>query len=221
MAGWSDGVATAFKQVEGGYLFRLNPWLFGRSHGYLVDEAKRAEIVEQIRRNRNAVARANRFAVILMMIGLIGTTPFTSWARARGWSLDSTISLIIVVIVPSIGMTISVHVYMLRKLRPLLANLPRSHDIAFREWFRAQAQAASSTPWWMWLVGGFAALIVFAMFAIILGRALFVAPPDVGRPTFVAVIFFLTLPVLIFAPMTICCFVLASFKAKQHSASSE
>jgi hypothetical protein len=39
MGGWSDGVATAFQQVEGGYLFQLNPWLFGRSHGYLVDEA--------------------------------------------------------------------------------------------------------------------------------------------------------------------------------------
>jgi hypothetical protein len=25
MAGWSDGVATAFKQVEGGYLLQLNP----------------------------------------------------------------------------------------------------------------------------------------------------------------------------------------------------
>ncbi len=70
MARWSDGVATAFKQVEGGYLLQLNPWLFGRSRGYLVDEATRAEIAEQIRRNRNAVARPNRFAVILMMIGL-------------------------------------------------------------------------------------------------------------------------------------------------------
>jgi hypothetical protein len=82
MAGWSDGVATAFKQVEGGYLLQLNPSIFGRSRGYLVDGAKRVEIVEQIRqirRNRNASELSRLFDVIFRAIGMLGIISVTSW----------------------------------------------------------------------------------------------------------------------------------------------
>jgi hypothetical protein len=58
MGGLSDDVRTTFKQVEGGYFFQQNPWFFGRSYGYLVDAAKRAEIIEQIRWNGNTVGRS-------------------------------------------------------------------------------------------------------------------------------------------------------------------
>ena len=57
MGGLSDDVRTTFKQVEGAYLFQQNPWFFGRSYGYLVNPAKRAEIIEQIGWNGNTVGR--------------------------------------------------------------------------------------------------------------------------------------------------------------------
>ena len=46
MAGLYDGIEEAgFKRIDGGYVFQSrNPWFFGPSHRYLVDEAQKAEI---------------------------------------------------------------------------------------------------------------------------------------------------------------------------------
>jgi hypothetical protein len=54
------------------------------------------------------------------------------------------------------------------------------------------------------------------MFALVLERALFEDPPHVGGPTFVAVMFFLTLPILFFASVAIWWFALAISKRTQH-----
>jgi hypothetical protein len=46
-----DGIEeTAFKRIAGGYVFESrNPWLFGPLHGYLVNEAQKAEMAGCIR----------------------------------------------------------------------------------------------------------------------------------------------------------------------------
>src|SRR5438270_12950713 len=77
-----------FKEVEGGYLFKLNPWLFGSAHVYLVDEAKRAEIISQMERNRHAIDRAKQRAKVFLMFGAMGSLFFKSWHGASGWPLD-------------------------------------------------------------------------------------------------------------------------------------
>lgn len=83
-----NDVSTAFKEVEGGYLFKLNPWLFGHSHVYLVDEAKRDEIISQMERNRRAIDRAKQRAKAFLIFGAMGSLFFKSWVWASGWPLD-------------------------------------------------------------------------------------------------------------------------------------
>ena len=210
-----DAVSTAFKEVEGGYLFKLNPWLFGHAHVYLVDEAKRAEIISQMERNRHAIDRAKQRAKVFLMFGAMGSLFFKSWHWASGWPLDRFTTFTVLVLVPFLGFMISVHIYMARKLRLLSANLSRIDDIAYREWFRVRAEADPSPASALMMAGGLA-LVFFTMFALLLEVVVFEDPPDVGGSTFVALMFFLTLPILFFASVAIWWFALAISKRTQH-----
>jgi len=214
-----DAVSAAFKEVEGGYLFKLNPWFFGHSQVYLVDEAKKAEIISQMERNRRAIDRAKQGAKAFLMLGAMGSLFFKSWVWARGWPLDRHTTFIVLVLVPFLGFMISVHIYMARKLRLLSANLQRVDDIAYREWFRARAEAEPSPASALMMAGGLALLFTI-MFALILEVAIFEDPPHVGGPTFVAVMFLLTLPILLFASVAIWLFALATSKRTQHGTRS-
>ena len=125
MAWLYDGIEeAAFKRVDGGYVFRSpNRWFFGRSHNYLVNEAQKIAIAgfvrETLREFRPVVV-----AAMLIMPLLVAGGAFLLVARGRATPV-AVVVLTLAVFGPYVGL---MHFYCMRKLRPLIADLPRTSE---------------------------------------------------------------------------------------------
>jgi hypothetical protein len=131
MAGLYDGMEeAAFKRIDAGWVFQSrNPWLFGRSRYYLVDEAQKTAIAGCIRetlRKLKPVVIAAMFIIPLLNVG--GVFLLVTLGRATP---VNTVALMLVLFGPYVALT---HVFSIRKLRPLLTDLPRTGErITLRE----------------------------------------------------------------------------------------
>jgi hypothetical protein len=131
MAGLYDGMEEpAFKRVEGGYVFQArNPWFFGRSRHYLVNEAQKAEIAACLRATLRRLTPWVFVAMVVLPL-LIGGGVFLLVSLGRATFIN-TFALMLAVFVPYIAWT---HIYTMRRLRPLIADLPRTNQrITLRE----------------------------------------------------------------------------------------
>jgi hypothetical protein len=146
--GMYDGLEEApFKPVDGGYVFQSsNPWCFGPSHNYLVNEAQKVAIAGCIRetlREVRPVAVVAMFVLPVLMIAgaflliTIGCpTPI------------AIVVLTVFVFGPYLGM---VHVYRMGRLRHLIADLPRTSErITLRE--ANSNVGAHMSPKLLWLL---------------------------------------------------------------------
>jgi hypothetical protein len=125
MAGLYDGLEEAafFKQADGRYIYGSpNPWLFGPSVNYVVTEAEKAAIANRVRDTLRAVKPAALAAMIVMPIFLLGVTTLVVLSGASSFIVYS---LAFVVFSLYIGL---MHRYSMRRLRPLIANLPRTSE---------------------------------------------------------------------------------------------
>jgi hypothetical protein len=131
MTGLYDGLEeTAFKRIDGGYIFQSrNPWLFGPSHHYVVTEAQKNAIAGRIRDTLREVKPMAFGALVIMPILIFGGTALLMLTgRATPVAI---IALMLAVFGPYIWL---LHMYSMRKLRPLITNLPRTSErITFRE----------------------------------------------------------------------------------------
>jgi hypothetical protein len=123
MARWLEGIQeAAFRPAAaGGHIFMSpHPWLFARPRYYLVNNVQKATIVEYLRR-RALLALwfiPVAFVLIAVFFGLLayGALPRLSPILAG-------VSFAAVLFLP---MVIVPHVYLMRKLAPVVRNLPRS-----------------------------------------------------------------------------------------------
>jgi hypothetical protein len=125
MAGLYDGLEEAafFKRADGGYIYSSpNPWLFGPTVNYVVTEAEKAAIANRIRDTLRAIKPVALAAMIVMPIFLIGVIALVVWSGASSYIIYASE---FVVIGLYIGLT---HRYSMRRLRPLIANLPRTSE---------------------------------------------------------------------------------------------
>jgi hypothetical protein len=125
MAGLYDGLEEAafFKRADGGYIFRSrNPWLFGPSINYLVNEAEKAAIAERIRGTLRAIKPVSLAAMIVMPVLILGAITFVVLAGINTFIIYPSI---IVLFGLYIGL---MHRYSMRRLRPLIADLPRTSE---------------------------------------------------------------------------------------------
>jgi hypothetical protein len=125
MAGLYDGMEEApFKRVEGGYVFQArNPRFFGRSRHYLVNEAQKAEIAACLRDTLRKLKPWVMVAMVVLPLLICGGV-FSLVTLGRATFLN-TFAFILAVLVPYIAWT---HIYMLRRLRPLIVDLPRTNQ---------------------------------------------------------------------------------------------
>jgi hypothetical protein len=125
MAGLYDGIEeTTFKRIAGGYVFQSrNPWFFGPSHRYLVDEAQKAEIAGCIRETLKRI-KPYVFAAAVIIPIMIAAGAF--WLVTHGCATVGNIVLLALApFIPYIGL---MHAYSMRRLRPLIAGLPRTNE---------------------------------------------------------------------------------------------
>jgi hypothetical protein len=127
MARWFEGAEeAAFMPVAGGYLLQLpNRWFIGRPQGFLVNDQQKAAIAAIMRRRRSLVVPllltylALIAAFLLLLRWSMGPHGLTSL------SLGIAISYIVLTVA---ALVLAPHYYMMRKLAPLLAELPATEQ---------------------------------------------------------------------------------------------
>ena len=128
MASWYErAVQTSFKPTADGYVFRCpNPWLFGHWRSYLVNEAQKEILAAHLRQRQ-------RLILWLMAVYLLIALGFTILFQSSGAPDTSTSGFLAVVVLSMVGMlalALVPHLYLMRKIEPLLAQLPRTDDRA-------------------------------------------------------------------------------------------
>jgi hypothetical protein len=136
--------SVLFKRVAGGNVFQApNPWVFGRTSRYLVSDAQKAALLAIITPRRPVL----RIALI--------TTVIVAWAGAAGvivWALSShreatavdVLAIFALVLVPIYLAWVVALRHNFRRMRPILANAPRTQErITNRELRRAMVDAMS------------------------------------------------------------------------------
>jgi hypothetical protein len=142
-----QGIAeTAFKRVERGWIFKLaNPFLIGRSRYFLVDDAQKAAIADQLRANK-AMRVVAVIVTLLIMVPIGASLPLpevSPWIGAFLAGLGAYIFFGAVSLVER------------HKLRPLICSLPPdAGKITLRDEFRSSAQHMSFI-WLSFLFGAF------------------------------------------------------------------
>jgi hypothetical protein len=152
MAKWYEGAEeAAFKPVAGGYVFQPPSlgWPFARSRCYLVNEAQKAELAACLRAQRRRVFLM-LVAYMLIVVGLMVAVGISGSAPR----ISSAEFIAIVIATPLAGMLIAIvpHIYLVRTMRPLLADLPRTDErITLRDQLQSLAAAISGK---LLLLGG-------------------------------------------------------------------
>jgi hypothetical protein len=120
-------VEAAFKPVPGGYEFRRpNPWLFGFWRTYLVNDAQKEMLAAFVRQRQRLILG---LLAIYLLMGVAATVLF----QALGPPDLSPAAFLAIVVVAMLGMLMLAmvpHVYLMRKIEPLLAELQRTDEQA-------------------------------------------------------------------------------------------
>jgi hypothetical protein len=136
--------SVLFKQVPGGYVFQQpNPWIFGRSSRYLVNEEQKAALLAIVTPRRPVL----RGAVILAGVLLWAVTAsFLVWAFSshnEPTTLD-VVAISVLIVGPMLAALIVALQRNLRRMRSILAGAPRTEERITRgELRRAMADGMS------------------------------------------------------------------------------
>jgi hypothetical protein len=144
MAKWYEGAEeAAFKPVAGGYVFQPPSlyWPFARSPGYLVNEARKAELAACLRRQRRQIFLL-LVVYVLIVLGFMATVGISG--RALRIPSAEFIAIMAVTALAVVPIAIAPHIYLMRTMRPLLADLPRTDErITLHDQFHSLAAAIS------------------------------------------------------------------------------
>jgi len=120
--------SVLFKQVAGGYVFQApNPWVFGPTSRYLVNDAQKAALLAIITPRRPVLRIALITAVIVIWAGAAGAIV---WALSRHDppTVADVLAIFALVLLP----IYLAWVFALRRnasrMRPVLAEAPRTQD---------------------------------------------------------------------------------------------
>jgi hypothetical protein len=155
MVAWYErAVQTSFKPTADGIVFQCpNPWLFGHWRHYLVNEAQKELLAAHLRQRQRLVLRLLAVYVLIalgltMLFEWSGTTPDPTTGAFFGIVALAMLGMLALALLP--------HVYLMRKIQPLLAQLPRTDDRAtLHEQLFGVAAVISNVHLLMGGVGGF------------------------------------------------------------------
>ena len=176
MAKWYEAANEAsFKATDGGYVFQSpNPWIFARPRYYLVNDTQKAAISERMRRWRILLLTLMMvtFALIGSIFAFITLSPGTFFGLFRpviqvvGVGFFGTVfSLLLAVVV--MPMVLVPHIYLMRGLRRLLSNAPRTSErITVADQLAKIAASVSSKVLVVGIIGG-VVMIVGAILSLV------------------------------------------------------
>ena len=124
---YERAVQASFTPAPDGHVFRCpSPWLFGHWRSYLVNDAQKEMLAAHLRQRQ-------RLIMGLMAIYLLIALGFTLAFQSSGppdTSSSAFLDGVVVTMLVMIGLALMPHFYLMRKIGPLLAQLPRSDDHA-------------------------------------------------------------------------------------------
>jgi len=166
--------SALFKRVAGGHIFQApNPWLFGRSSRYLVNDTQKAQLLAIITPRRPTL-----WVVVLAAgIGLwAAVASVIVWAFGSGHDQPTAydmVAMTLLIFVPLILALMMALRRNLRRMQPVLAGLPRTDErISHSERQQAMAAAMSFRR----------ALLIGAAWTVILLLQIFVISHDRHLP---------------------------------------
>jgi hypothetical protein len=164
MSRWYERANEAsFKPVEGGYVFQNpNPWVLARPSYYLVNDAKKTEILVHLGRWRLML-------LLVLAINFLVTSPAIMWPKSVGsFLLPAYLTLgpglfgllILAAAILLMALFFAVpQIYLARSLRPLLADAPRTEErIKVAEQLPTIAASTASTVLVVGLICALAAI---------------------------------------------------------------
>jgi hypothetical protein len=161
MAKWYEGAEeAAFKPVAGGYVFQPPSlaWPFARAPRYLVNEAQKAALIACLRRQRQQTF------LVVMLFALAGVGLAMGLAMAGPAARISPVEFVAVLaatMLAVVPIAILPHLKLMRTIRPLLADLPRTDErITFADQVHTLAAAISVPLLVLGGIGGSAMIIV-------------------------------------------------------------
>ena len=163
MAKWYEAANEAsFKRVADGNVFQSpNPWLLARPRYYVVNDAKKAEIMAHLGRWRLVIltCMAVSFSTMGAFVAFAIMAPAT-FARLLGPLHQVgvgrfTLLLILVMILSIAPLVLIPHIFLIRGLKPLLSDAARTDErIKMREQLPKIAQSVSAKVLAIGIIGG-------------------------------------------------------------------
>jgi hypothetical protein len=128
MAVWYErAVQTSFKPTADGIVFQCpNPWLFGRWRHYLVNEAQKEMLAAHLRQRQRLILWLMG-VYLLVAFGL--TLMFGSSGTAPDPTTGSFYAFVAVALLGMLALALVPHIYLMRKIEPLLAQLQRAEAL--------------------------------------------------------------------------------------------
>jgi uncharacterized Tic20 family protein len=170
MARWYEGAEeSAFKPIAGGYVFQPPSlsWPFSRPRAYLVDAAQKATLAGLLRRQRRQILF---MVVAYVLIAMALAVALGMSAASYRVSTLGFLAILIMTMLAVVPIVIVPHIYLLRALRPLLADLPRTDErITFQEQLHSLAPAISGK---LLFLGGIGGLLMVGGNLMILAEAI-------------------------------------------------
>jgi hypothetical protein len=121
-------VAASFKPVPGGYEFRRpSPWLFGHWRTYLVNETQKEVLAAHVRRRQRLMLW---LLAIYLLISFAVTVAFESLGGRPDLSTAEFATLVVVAMLGMLTLALVPHIYLMRKIEPVLAGLQRTDEQA-------------------------------------------------------------------------------------------
>ena len=129
MAGVLDrAVEAAFKPVPGGYEFRRpNPWLFGFWRTYLVNDAQKEALAAFVRQRQRLILG---LLAIYLLLGFAVTIAFERSGGPPDLSPAQFLAVVLAALAGMLLLALVPHIYLMRKVEPLLAQLQRTDEQA-------------------------------------------------------------------------------------------
>jgi hypothetical protein len=136
--------AALFKQVGGGWVFQApNPWVFGRTSRYLVNEAQKAELLAIVTPRRPILRIAAITAGILVWAVAASTIVWAVSSHDEPTVTDA-LAIFALVVVPIFLALVFALQRNLRRMQRVLTGAPRTEErITPRELRHAMANAVS------------------------------------------------------------------------------
>jgi hypothetical protein len=152
MAKWYEGAEeAAFKPIPGGYVFQPPSlfWPVVRGRGYRVNETQKADLAACLRRQRGLIFL---LLVAYVLTGLGLAAAIDAVGGPGRISTAEFIAILAMTMLGAVPIVILPHIYLVRTLRPLLADLPRTEERISLGYQLRSLAAAVSVP--LLLLGG-------------------------------------------------------------------